>query len=215
KKVLEIGCGRAELVRSFNELGVEAYGVDVSEYSIKSGLERAPFLKGKLFLCDIDKKRLPFRNNYFDFIIMINTIEHVFSLRRCIEEVKRVLKPGGYVFLVTHIPGSEHDVNDRTHVNVRTKEEWIKLFERHCLYLDKKLEQIVEERTELNHNNQIEKIKMRLIEKLYIKFKPSSSKEGIALIKAGKDKERETRVWNSIFRDRIVLAFYKCLNRTM
>jgi ubiquinone/menaquinone biosynthesis C-methylase UbiE len=188
--VLELGCGRGELVRSFNELGVNTYGIDVSEDGINLGLERAPFLKGKLILCDVDKEKLPFVNDYFNLVIMINTIEHVFCLRNCIEEVRRVLKPGGCVLIVTHIPESNYDVRDVTHVNVRSEEEWIRLFEKHGLY-------------------PIEAEKLERMKQQYIKLKPPSSRKGIEMVKVGKNKEREKHVWESIFGKRIVLVFYK------
>jgi len=185
ERVLDIGCGRGEFVRGFNEIGIEAHGVDISEYSIKDGLSRAPFLNGKLHVCDIDKDKLPFPEEYFDLIISINTIEHVCSPSRFVEESRRVLKPRGYILVITHIPGSEHDVGDVTHLNTRSKEEWIKLFKRYGLQHDERFEK-------------------EIIQGL-IKFKVSATPQKWK----DREKERDERLRKLLEEERISLIFSK------
>lgn len=189
EKVLDVGCFRGEFVRGFIELGIDAYGVDVSKDAIAKGLNRAPFLKEKLIVCDVDKETIPFNDEYFDLIITINTIEHLCSPPKCIDEMRRVLKSGGYIIVVTHIPGSDHDLSDKTHINVRSEKEWVRLFEKHGLLRDEKLER---------------ELKSKLIE-----LKPPSTEKGVALVKAGKDEERKERVRKMLEEDRVTLIFYK------
>jgi SAM-dependent methyltransferase len=185
ERVLDIGCGRGEFVRGFNKIGIEAHGVDISEYSIKDGLSRAPFLNGKLHICDIDKDRLPFSDEYFDLIISINTIEHICSPSRFVEESKRVLKPGRCILVVTHIPGSKYDIGDITHLNTRSKDEWIKLFRRHGIMWE-------------------EGIEKEILQKL-MKYKPSATPEKWE----GKKEERKKRLTKLLEEERITLIFYK------
>ena len=35
-KILELGCGRGELLNSFIDLGIDGYGTDISDYSKKN-----------------------------------------------------------------------------------------------------------------------------------------------------------------------------------
>jgi len=42
---------------------------------------------------------LPFENNYFDVIFVLDILEHVKEIDKAIEEIKRVLKTNGHVIL--------------------------------------------------------------------------------------------------------------------
>lgn len=186
-RVLDIGCGEGILVRSFNEIGIDAHGVDVSEEGINIGLSRAPWLEEKLHICDVDKDTLPFNNDYFDLVTIIYTIEHLCCPGKCLNEVKRVLKPRGHLLIVTHLPGRKDDITDKTHLNTRSKDEWIRLIKKHGLSEDPELERRIEQ---------------------YIKKKHPSTEKGIELIKAGRYKEREELI-RKMLEGRIVLLFYK------
>lgn len=48
-----------------------------------------------------DAHRLPFKSKEFDAVFAMEVLEHVFNIKKVIQEIKRVLKKGGYcVFLV-------------------------------------------------------------------------------------------------------------------
>jgi 2-polyprenyl-3-methyl-5-hydroxy-6-metoxy-1,4-benzoquinol methylase len=47
------------------------------------------------------KDFLPFRNNYFDVIIAIEVIEHLYNPDHAVLEAKRLLRPGGFLILST------------------------------------------------------------------------------------------------------------------
>jgi len=53
----------------------------------------------KIHRINIEKTEFP--NNYFDFIIANHILEHVSNDTAALQEVRRVLKPGGYVILQT------------------------------------------------------------------------------------------------------------------
>jgi SAM-dependent methyltransferase len=42
---------------------------------------------------------LPFADNYFDLVVMINVLDHVQDAVKCMENVARVVKPGGILIL--------------------------------------------------------------------------------------------------------------------
>jgi SAM-dependent methyltransferase len=92
-KALDVGCGVGQVVARLTEAGYEAYGVDVSEPSIaraKKFCER----------CQVyDGKRLPFADDYFDSAGALNVLEHVDEPEAFIQEVVRVVAPGGKVVI--------------------------------------------------------------------------------------------------------------------
>lgn len=188
KRVLDVGCGRGTLVRSFNELGIEAHGVDISKKAISEGLRRAPHFERKFHICDVDKEKLPFNDDYFELITMIYSIEHFTSPGECLKEVRRVLKPEGHVLVVTHILGSEDENIDKTHLNVRSRESWMKLFEKYGFGL-------LEEREFWQKVDQ------------YVNSKPPSTKKGKKLVEAGKHEERRNLIRGMIKGRTVLVAF--------
>jgi ubiquinone/menaquinone biosynthesis C-methylase UbiE len=88
-KVLDVGCGKGFLVKDLLDLGIDAYGLDISEYAIKN-CENAVI--GRIHLGNA--KKLPFKKNSFDFVISINCI-HNLNRNNCIialKEISRVSK---------------------------------------------------------------------------------------------------------------------------
>jgi SAM-dependent methyltransferase len=55
---------------------------------------------------------LPFLDDTFDLIVSGQTLEHVKNPFRSVEEMVRVLKPGGYIALIAPSAGPRHDVID-------------------------------------------------------------------------------------------------------
>jgi ubiquinone/menaquinone biosynthesis C-methylase UbiE len=105
KKVLELGCGAGRHVVYLAKMGFEVYGIDIAKYGIKIARKwlREENLKAKLKVGDIYKK-LPYKDNFFDAIICIRTLNHgkIEWIRRAIKEMYRILKPNGYVFVTVH-----------------------------------------------------------------------------------------------------------------
>ena len=56
---------------------------------------------GKNVACIADAHDLPFANESFDACIAVAVLEHVVDPQRCVAEIQRILKPGGFVFAET------------------------------------------------------------------------------------------------------------------
>ena len=95
QKILEIGCGRGEFLSEFYQSGLDAYGVDISDY-IKNFFPKLKFLK-----TDLENERLPFDDNLFDIIYSKSLIEHFYYPEKIFKEAYRVLKPGGIIITLT------------------------------------------------------------------------------------------------------------------
>lgn len=116
--VLDVGCGRGEIVRHCMRLGVEAYGVDYAEAAalmtrdvIHSEQTNAgPRGVTAAGVCRSDAKRLPFPSNYFDRVLMFDVVEHLYpwELHAAMLETRRVLKPNGR-FIVHTAPNRWYD----------------------------------------------------------------------------------------------------------
>ena len=91
-KILEVGCRRGLLVKKMQELGVDAYGIDINSQAIVNGEAKN--------LSVADATALPFADASFDKIYSIHTIEHIPNIRRVFQEMARVLIPGGKIILV-------------------------------------------------------------------------------------------------------------------
>ena len=94
-KVLELGCSNGKFLNSLKKYDWELYGVDIAEKPIQ-------FAKDYFGLSNVYCSSLPemkFPDNYFDFIYGWNVIEHFQYPKSVINEVNRILKPGGYLAL--------------------------------------------------------------------------------------------------------------------
>ena len=75
--------------------GARAYGVDISEPTVVQA--RVPFAVESVPLraAAADVRALPFQDASFDAVYSMGTIEHFDETERAVEEIARVLKPGG------------------------------------------------------------------------------------------------------------------------
>ncbi|MDW8065132.1 MAG: class I SAM-dependent methyltransferase [Anaerolineae bacterium] len=105
-RVLDVGCGRGEIVRHCARLGACAIGVDYAEAAVRLSadlLRRAGGLQAPAGLAQADAKFLPFASLVFDRVLMFDVVEHLFpwELRLALQEAYRVLKPGGMLVIHT------------------------------------------------------------------------------------------------------------------
>ncbi len=101
--VLDFGCGTGNHLRFLIENGYEAYGVDVAPTALQLTREmlatvRPDYPQERLAL--MDGNRIPFPNATFDAVIDRSSLgqNRQSSIRALIEEMQRVLKPGGRYF---------------------------------------------------------------------------------------------------------------------
>lgn len=97
-RVLDVGCGRGEILRHVRQAGAEGVGIDYADAAIAIAAE----VSGCAVL-KADAKALPFPDASFDRIFFLGVIDHLhdWELEACFAEFKRVLKPGGFVLVHT------------------------------------------------------------------------------------------------------------------
>jgi ubiquinone/menaquinone biosynthesis C-methylase UbiE len=88
-KILDVGCAKGFLVKELLDQGIDAFGVDISEYAIKNC---HPDVVGRVSLANANK--LFFPASSFDAVISINCIHNLkFSeCKKAIKEIMRVSK---------------------------------------------------------------------------------------------------------------------------
>jgi len=114
-KILDVGCGRCEVLDAFNKLGLDISGVDASE-RIRGF---APKAISKLEILDFSKENLPFDDDEFDVIFTKSVIEHVSDPTHLMKEILRILKPRGIFISLTPEWASQMKTfyDDPTHVH--------------------------------------------------------------------------------------------------
>lgn len=101
KTVLDVGCGAGGKSLYYLSCGAEkVVGIDVVEYYAEEAenLAKELELEGFTFLCQ-DAAKTDFADNSFDTIIMNDAMEHVAKPEEVLAEMKRVLKPGGRLYV--------------------------------------------------------------------------------------------------------------------
>ncbi len=79
------------------EQGAHVFGVDISAPIVVKA--RAAF-RGRPLKCAVsDVRELPFRDGCFDAIYSMGTIEHFDETAHAVDEIARVLKPGGHAIV--------------------------------------------------------------------------------------------------------------------
>src|SRR6516164_7086481 len=103
KHVLEIGCGIATDGLEFAKYGARYVGVDLTPESIEMAKERFELfnLKGEFHLANAEN-RLPFPDNSFDHIYSFGVIHHSPNTEAIVDEMYRVLRPGGTLTVMVY-----------------------------------------------------------------------------------------------------------------
>ena len=113
-RVLDVGCGRGEIIRHCMHLGVEVYGIDYAEVAtlitkdvIQAEKEMGQNDNNDLFLgagvSRSDAKHLPFPGKYFDRVLLFDVVEHLYpwELRAALLDTRRILKREGRIIIHT------------------------------------------------------------------------------------------------------------------
>lgn len=106
-RVLDVGCGRGELLLHTTERGILSYGLDYAKEAILIARDTlrsaATDPDGVLRLQQADARRLPYASQAFERVFLLDIAEHLHpqELQETFIEVYRVLKEGGKVIIHT------------------------------------------------------------------------------------------------------------------
>jgi demethylmenaquinone methyltransferase/2-methoxy-6-polyprenyl-1,4-benzoquinol methylase len=107
-KVLDIATGTGDLAINLAKTGAsKIVGLDLSEGMLAVGRKKIADqkLSEKIGMVQGDSENLPFEDNSFDAITVAFGVRNFENLKKGLEEILRVLKPGGvFVILETSVP---------------------------------------------------------------------------------------------------------------
>lgn len=128
KTVLDVGCAKGFLVEALRDRGVDAFGLDISEYALSQIREDIkPF-------CWLKPATEPLAQDY-DLITCIEVLEHLNEKDGSIAIRNICSRTDCIIF-----SSSPVDFEEKTHINVRPPIYWLRLFAENCFYPDLNLD---------------------------------------------------------------------------
>ncbi len=124
QQVLDAGCAMGMLVAALRTRGVQAYGIDISEYAISQVPSEASAY------CRLGSITEPL-NQHYDLIISIEVLEHMPADQADLAIANFCKHSDSILFSSTPL-----DFKEVTHINVRNPEAWSALFARHGFFRD-------------------------------------------------------------------------------
>lgn len=124
QSALDAGCAMGFLIEALRKRGIEAFGVDISEYAVANiPPEIRPY-------CWVGSVTEPFPRHY-DLIVCIEVLEHLLPMEaeQAVENFCRHAED----VLFSSTPT---DFKEPSHVNVQPPEYWAELFSRYGFYRD-------------------------------------------------------------------------------
>ena len=128
---LDVGCACGHLVKVLRELGVDAFGIDVSEYAISNAPES---MKKYFSVLELPEKELPknFLKKY-DLVTCIEVLEHIPEAKAA-DAIAAICSWSDTVLFSSSPEESAEE--EFTHVNVRPRSYWATLFAAQGFYPD-------------------------------------------------------------------------------
>jgi SAM-dependent methyltransferase len=104
-ELLEVGCGRGDLLRVARMHGFSVTGCDIFG-------GRTP-IDDSIAFYDSTLRDAKFPDNFFDIVVVRNILEHLFDPNVEIKEIRRILKPHGYLYIKVPNVAFEHGLRCR------------------------------------------------------------------------------------------------------
>ena len=99
-KLLDLATGTADQILALIDLVDEAVGIDLAEEMLKIGRKKCAAHKDKVELICASALDIPFPDKSFDVITMSFGIRNVTDTDQALQEMARVLKPGGRALIL-------------------------------------------------------------------------------------------------------------------
>jgi len=102
KDILEIGVGNGSHAQLLARFARTFAGIDITDYAVRCTSERMRCFGLNGTILRMDAENMQFADNTFDFIWTWGVIHHSSNTRRVLEEMHRVLRPGGQAITMVY-----------------------------------------------------------------------------------------------------------------
>lgn len=131
-RLLDVGCAVGFLLEEARIKGWDVYGAEMSSYAVNKARQKG------LNVFDGDLTDADFKNNFFDVITCLGTIEHLQDPAAAIGKISRILKHDGILVLSTPdagglIGGRRFQYKPKEHLYYFTRETIRKMFDKEGL----------------------------------------------------------------------------------
>lgn len=128
RTTFEFGCAKGFLVETLRDLGVDAEGIDISEFAINQVRED---VKSFCYVGSMADRLTCAKHLFYDLVICVEVMEHLTPSdgEKAIQNLVQISD----TILFSSTPT---DFDEPTHINVQPAEYWIKLFNRYGFEVD-------------------------------------------------------------------------------
>ncbi|MCX6818596.1 MAG: class I SAM-dependent methyltransferase, partial [Candidatus Aenigmarchaeota archaeon] len=99
--LLDVACGNGHFLKEA-EKRVTCFGIDVSDVAVaraKKNATKSDIRRGQ-------GEKLPYKDNYFDYVTCIGSLEHFINMEKGLSEMRRVMKPNAIANIL--VPNSDY-----------------------------------------------------------------------------------------------------------
>ena len=136
-KVLDVGCGVGDFVRSFADKGAKVTGLDISDEVINVARESLEKRNGNITLLGGSIEEMDFQPASFDLVTSVTVLQHIVDeerYERAVQNMVNAARPSGHILIVERAPVTVTERQPSSKQNLttqvlRAREEWIKDFE--------------------------------------------------------------------------------------
>jgi SAM-dependent methyltransferase len=96
-RVLDVGAGYGFFLAALEKAGYEAHGIELSPHAVEQARRRT---RGQVVEQGAEEP-FPFPDSHFDAVTLLDVIEHLKDYGTALASCRRVLKPGGKLFVIT------------------------------------------------------------------------------------------------------------------
>jgi len=132
--MLDIGCGGGATLQRLlkRSKNAQVYGIDISEESVAKAIKvNADVMDKQVFVQQGSAAELPYEDGMFDLVTAVETVYFWPNLPCCLQEVRRVLKPGGHFAIMVEV--------------VDTDSKWTNVVEGMTAYPPEQLKQFLDD----------------------------------------------------------------------
>lgn len=114
-RILDIGCASGVFIDYLKQFRCRIFGVDLNHEILRVLIRRDQ----EIAVAVADANKLPFLDNAFDLVSLIDVLEHVADDRQLVQRIKNILKPRGLFVLCVPAYGTLYGRHDRLYGHKR------------------------------------------------------------------------------------------------